>query len=150
MDSLWRSFKNNDLGKGAVVLVVGHGLSNRLLCMRWFHWPPEVFNISYNPDNCKFLVLVKDDNEKTYRLTDDSLKILFPRNQNARQLIKQRSLHALDSDQLIAINNNQEVHVSFPESGPESLGREKSSGNSSPSHKAQLITARHRASHWSK
>ena len=56
MDSLWRDFTREDF-KGSAVVIVAHGLVNRLFLMRWLHWPPEKFARTTNPGNCGMLVL---------------------------------------------------------------------------------------------
>jgi hypothetical protein len=53
---------------------------------RWFHWTPEEFAESINPDNCAFLVLERQPpprvphtlslNSSYYRLTQDSCALL--------------------------------------------------------------------------
>lgn len=79
MDTLWRDFQSHKKLENGAVVVVGHGLTNRLLCMRWFRWTPEIFNKSKNPENCDMLVLKKSDapGSNYYELTDESLEILF-------------------------------------------------------------------------
>jgi broad specificity phosphatase PhoE len=42
------------------MLVVTHGLTLRLLLMRYFAWSPQTFDAVYNPGNCDFWVLAKD------------------------------------------------------------------------------------------
>ena len=42
------------------LLVVTHGLTMRLLLMRYFAWSPQTFDAVYNPGNCDFWVLAKD------------------------------------------------------------------------------------------
>jgi len=48
--------------------VVTHGLTMRLLLMRYFNWSPQTFDAVYNPGNCDFWVLVKDEARRAYRL----------------------------------------------------------------------------------
>ncbi|MFF2385769.1 histidine phosphatase family protein [Streptomyces sp. NPDC058108] len=43
------------------VLLVTHGLTLRLFCMRWFHWPVEYFESLVNPGNAEVKVLVRGD-----------------------------------------------------------------------------------------
>ncbi|BCT75649.1 phosphoglycerate mutase [Sinomonas cyclohexanicum] len=40
-------------------LLVTHGLTMRLLCMRWFHWTVEYFESLNNPDNAGVHTLVR-------------------------------------------------------------------------------------------
>ena len=40
----------------------------RLLMMRYFNWSPQTFDAVYNPGNCDFWVLVKDEARRAYRL----------------------------------------------------------------------------------
>ncbi len=49
LESLWRSFEAPDNPPN--VLLVTHGLTMRLFCMRWFHWTVEEFECLSNPRN---------------------------------------------------------------------------------------------------
>ena len=51
-------------------LLVTHGLTMRLFCMRWFHWSVEYFESLNNPDNAEVRTLMRNDGEQyswTYR-----------------------------------------------------------------------------------
>lgn len=41
-------------------LLVTHGLTMRLFCMRWFHWSVEYFESLNNPGNAETRTLIKD------------------------------------------------------------------------------------------
>ena len=41
------------------VLLVSHGLTMRLFCMRWFHWSVRFFETLRNPDNAETRVLLR-------------------------------------------------------------------------------------------
>lgn len=43
------------------VLLVTHGLTMRLFCMRWFHWSVEEFECLSNPGNGETRVLLRDE-----------------------------------------------------------------------------------------
>ncbi|MEU5050549.1 histidine phosphatase family protein [Streptomyces sp. NPDC021096] len=49
LESLWRSFE--DPGHPPNVLLVTHGLTMRLFCMRWLHWSVAEFECLSNPGN---------------------------------------------------------------------------------------------------
>ncbi|MBT2387748.1 histidine phosphatase family protein [Streptomyces sp. ISL-11] len=49
LESLWRSFE--DPGHPPNVLLVTHGLTMRLFCMRWLHWTVAEFESLSNPGN---------------------------------------------------------------------------------------------------
>ncbi|MGW8377291.1 histidine phosphatase family protein [Streptomyces sp. ODS28] len=49
LESLWRSFESPDHPQN--VLLVTHGLTMRLFCMRWLHWTVAEFESLSNPDN---------------------------------------------------------------------------------------------------
>lgn len=49
LESLWRSFEEPDHPPN--VLIVTHGLTMRLFCMRWFHWSVAEFESLSNPGN---------------------------------------------------------------------------------------------------
>ncbi|WP_019547286.1 histidine phosphatase family protein [Streptomyces sulphureus] len=60
LESLWRSFENPDHPPN--VLLVTHGLTMRLFCMRWLHWSVAEFESLSNPDNgeARSLLLERD------------------------------------------------------------------------------------------
>lgn len=49
MDTLHHDFEKADYPRN--VLIVAHGLTMRLFCMRWFHWEVEYFEGMRNPTN---------------------------------------------------------------------------------------------------
>ncbi|MCK8675884.1 MULTISPECIES: histidine phosphatase family protein [Streptomyces] len=49
LESLYRSFAEPDHPPN--VLLVTHGLTMRLFCMRWFHWTVDEFECLRNPSN---------------------------------------------------------------------------------------------------
>ncbi|GGU48561.1 phosphoglycerate mutase [Streptomyces albospinus] len=55
LESLWRSFE--DPCHPPNVLIVTHGLTMRLFCMRWFHWTVAEFESLSNPGNAEFRTL---------------------------------------------------------------------------------------------
>ena len=61
-------FRRRRAGPDDALLVVTHGLTMRLLLMRYFNWSPQTFDAVYNPGNCDFWVLVKDEARRAYRL----------------------------------------------------------------------------------
>ena len=61
-------FRRRRAGPDDALLVVTHGLTMRLLMMRYFNWSPQTFDAVYNPGNCDFWVLVKDEARRAYRL----------------------------------------------------------------------------------
>jgi broad specificity phosphatase PhoE len=56
LESLWRSFE--DPGHPPNVLIVTHGLTMRLFCMRWFHWTVADFESLSNPGNAEWRSLL--------------------------------------------------------------------------------------------
>ncbi|WP_340557232.1 histidine phosphatase family protein [Streptomyces sp. GSL17-111] len=56
LESLWRSFQAADHPPN--VLLVTHGLTMRLFCMRWMHWTVAEFESLSNPDNGETRALV--------------------------------------------------------------------------------------------
>ncbi|MFE9256819.1 histidine phosphatase family protein [Streptomyces sp. NPDC006879] len=56
LESLYRSFEAPDHPPN--VLLVTHGLTMRLFCMRWFHWSVAEFEALSNPDNAETRTLV--------------------------------------------------------------------------------------------
>ncbi|MER7758953.1 histidine phosphatase family protein [Streptomyces sp. NPDC097619] len=65
LESLYRSFEAPDHPPN--VLLVTHGLTMRLFCMRWFHWSVAEFECLSNPGNGEYRVLVLGEDGR-YRL----------------------------------------------------------------------------------
>ncbi|MFC0598944.1 histidine phosphatase family protein [Streptomyces palmae] len=65
LESLWRSFE--DPAHPPNVLLVTHGLTMRLFCMRWLHWSVAEFESLSNPDNGETRALLLGDDGR-YRL----------------------------------------------------------------------------------
>jgi broad specificity phosphatase PhoE len=62
LESLFRSFE--DPGHPPNVLLVTHGLTMRLFCMRWFHWSVAEFESLSNPGNAESRSLVLGEDGK--------------------------------------------------------------------------------------
>ena len=62
LESLYRSFEAPDHPPN--VLLVTHGLTMRLFCMRWFHWSVADFESLSNPGNAEVRMLVLGENGK--------------------------------------------------------------------------------------
>lgn len=58
LDTLYRDFEKPDYPPNA--LIVTHGLTLRLLLMRWLHWSVETFEDTRNPRNCEFFQMSLD------------------------------------------------------------------------------------------
>jgi broad specificity phosphatase PhoE len=61
LESLWRSFESPSTVEQNLVIVT-HGLTMRLFCMRWFHWSVEYFESLENPENGDYVVLSRQPN----------------------------------------------------------------------------------------
>ncbi|KOG90373.1 histidine phosphatase family protein [Streptomyces varsoviensis] len=59
LESLWRSFE--DPSHPPNVLLVTHGLTMRLFCMRWLHWSVAEFESLSNPGNAESRALLLGD-----------------------------------------------------------------------------------------
>lgn len=66
LETLYRDFKRDDFPEN--VIIVAHGLTNRIFIMRWFHWSVEEFENHKTPKNCEILKMILQDNNK-YTLT---------------------------------------------------------------------------------
>jgi broad specificity phosphatase PhoE len=55
LESLFRNFESPHAPR--VVVIVTHGLTMRLFCMRWFHWSVDYFESLRNPGNGDVVVL---------------------------------------------------------------------------------------------
>jgi broad specificity phosphatase PhoE len=65
LESLWRSFEKPDQPPN--VLIVTHGLTMRLFCMRWLHWSVAEFESQSNPGNAETRTL-ELGSDGSYRL----------------------------------------------------------------------------------
>jgi broad specificity phosphatase PhoE len=57
LETMHRDFESPDSPRN--VLLVSHGLTMRLFCMRWFHWSVKFFETLRNPDNAETRVLLR-------------------------------------------------------------------------------------------
>jgi len=57
------------------VVIVTHGLTMRLLCMRYFRWTVREFEQVWNPDNAEMWVLEKMPNDGRYQLVYPAIMI---------------------------------------------------------------------------
>ncbi len=70
LESLWRYIEAEDTGPRGHpmsyqnLVIVTHGLTMRLFCMRWFHWSVEFFESLENPENGGFVVLTRQPDLK--------------------------------------------------------------------------------------
>jgi broad specificity phosphatase PhoE len=61
LETLYRDFQRDDFPEN--VVIVAHGLTNRIFIMRWFHWSVEEFEIHKTQRNCEILrMTLQDDN----------------------------------------------------------------------------------------
>jgi broad specificity phosphatase PhoE len=56
LETLYRAFDKEDFPEN--VLLVTHGITMRLFCMRWFHWTVSEFEALSNPDNAETRTLL--------------------------------------------------------------------------------------------
>lgn len=66
LDTLFRDFEKPDFPEN--VVIVTHGMTWRVLLMRWFHLTIEEFELLKNPKNCEFCLLTSDDRNGKYKL----------------------------------------------------------------------------------
>lgn len=59
LDTLFRDFEKPSFPSTAVI--VSHGMTLRVLLMRWFHWSVEEFEVLKNPKNCCCIQLNRTD-----------------------------------------------------------------------------------------
>jgi broad specificity phosphatase PhoE len=57
LETMHRDFEQPDAPSN--VLLVSHGLTMRLFCMRWFHWSVRFFETLRNPGNAETRVLLR-------------------------------------------------------------------------------------------
>ena len=65
LESMHRNFLTPDAPQN--VVIVSHGLTMRLFCMRWFHWSVDYFESLDNPGNAEPVVLLRQPDFR-YRL----------------------------------------------------------------------------------
>ncbi|MEJ1379031.1 MAG: phosphoglycerate mutase family protein [Candidatus Sedimenticola sp. (ex Thyasira tokunagai)] len=66
METLHRDFQKPDYPENS--LIVTHGVTLMIFCMRWFHWSVEEFEQYRNPHNGQVIVLGRDESRQ-YRIT---------------------------------------------------------------------------------
>ena len=65
-DTMFRDFERPDFPE--TVLIPTHGLTLRLILMRWFNWTVEQYEALKNPDNCEFITLRYDAETDYYHI----------------------------------------------------------------------------------
>ncbi|MBD3261695.1 MAG: histidine phosphatase family protein [Candidatus Altiarchaeales archaeon] len=65
-DTLWRDFRAPGFPRTAII--VSHGLTIRLILMRWFHWTVEEYETLRNPYNCQIIRMHKPMSARHYIL----------------------------------------------------------------------------------
>jgi broad specificity phosphatase PhoE len=68
LDTLFRDFEKKDFPEN--VVIIAHGMLNRVFLMRWFHWTVEEFEMLSNPKNCELFVLERQEDEKYKLITE--------------------------------------------------------------------------------
>jgi broad specificity phosphatase PhoE len=66
LESLFRDFEYT--GSAPNVVLVTHGITCRLFLMRFFHWPVDRFQRTWNLENCQIVILDKQE-DGSYELT---------------------------------------------------------------------------------
>jgi broad specificity phosphatase PhoE len=69
LDTLHRDFEKKDFPPN--VILVMHGMSGRILLMRWLHWTVEHFCTLRNLRNCEYYLLEKNKGDKYDLKTQD-------------------------------------------------------------------------------
>ncbi len=67
LETVYRDFRRKDFPPNCAF--IGHGLTNRLLVMRWLHWTPEQYEQLANPRNCELWVMELEDDGHYRRAT---------------------------------------------------------------------------------
>jgi broad specificity phosphatase PhoE len=57
LETMHRDFEADDSPRN--ILLVSHGITMRLFCMRWFHWTVQYFETLSNPGNAEMRVLLR-------------------------------------------------------------------------------------------
>lgn len=57
LETMHRDFQSPDAPRN--ILLVSHGLTMRLFCMRWFHWSVRFFETLSNPGNAETRILIR-------------------------------------------------------------------------------------------
>lgn len=76
LETLHRHWQKPDYA--ANTLLVTHGLTMRLFCMRWFHWSVEYFESLNNPENAEVRSLLFDDGRYRLDLPFDQWNAVAP------------------------------------------------------------------------
>jgi broad specificity phosphatase PhoE len=65
LDTLHRDFEKEDFPENCAFS--GHGMTNRVILMRFFHWTVDEFELVRNPDNCEFYILERYDDKGKFK-----------------------------------------------------------------------------------
>lgn len=69
LGTLYRDFEKEDCPKN--IIIVSHGLTIRILLMRWLHWSVEKFESLENPDNCEVVEMELNKYTQKYELVSE-------------------------------------------------------------------------------
>eukprot|EP01095_Lingulamoeba_sp_RSL-Kostka_P012401 TRINITY_DN4928_c0_g1_i2.p1 TRINITY_DN4928_c0_g1~~TRINITY_DN4928_c0_g1_i2.p1 ORF type:complete len:343 (-),score=76.38 TRINITY_DN4928_c0_g1_i2:113-1141(-) len=76
--SLHREFKNKNCLENFVI--VSHGITIRMMLMRYFKWSVEEYHQLWNPENCQIIILEKQPNG-SYKLKNSLIRNRTPEEQ---------------------------------------------------------------------
>eukprot|EP00727_Mastigamoeba_balamuthi_P009954 m51a1_g5581 hypothetical protein (321) ;mRNA; r:628726-630018 len=84
LETLFRQFDSGGCAEN--IIIVTHGITLRLILMRYFRWSVEMFHDLWNPGNTDIIELLRDDGMKTFRLAtpikSETQKYLLPSSEN--------------------------------------------------------------------
>lgn len=78
-ESLYREMEFGLITPETSLLLVTHGLTARLILMRWYHWSVESFEATYNPGNAQLMVMDRQLDESGglyYSLSAETIRTI--------------------------------------------------------------------------
>lgn len=81
LDTIYRDFRvNKKFHDECCVVIVAHGVTNKMLLTRWLRWPVEKYVQANTPGNCDILIAERQlsacGNQMRFEPTQETLKIL--------------------------------------------------------------------------
>lgn len=70
LGTMFRDFEKSTFPENVVIF--GHGMTNRIFLMRFFHWSVEFFHRIRNPDNCQMYILEHNPKTDKYEFANQS------------------------------------------------------------------------------
>lgn len=132
LETLYREMEFGLITPDTTLLLVTHGLTARLILMRWYHWSVEAFEQTYNPGNAQLMVMERQIDAHGglyYTLAKDTIAaIRLPEDAQAqeaierkRQLLITKNMSARDGLEATPVSSKKDLNPAPADDDAESV-----------------------------